>query len=416
MRPEETQALGELAAGAVTGVAAHARELHEGIADRAFNAVGPGGAGVRVAHDTIARGVYAGVEGSLGALLRAGARAASAMTPPDAPSIQQSPAGRIAVGALNGAFGDALRRQRNALALEMTLRRSGNDLDLSRGALSAAFPDATPRLAVFAHGLCQSDDSWWLGQSAHRPYGARLEAELGYTPLFVRYNTGLHVSENGRELDRILDEVYAMWPVPVQEIALIGHSMGGLVARSACHYGASRAWSTKVRHLFTLGTPHRGAPLEQLANATSAALRLAPETRPFASVLNRRSAGIKDLRYGYLVDEDWFGHDCDAFLRRTGHEIPFLESADHYFICATVSRSPDAPLGRIVGDLLVLPSSAWAHGGRGELKRFPIEHYQHVGAVNHFELLNHPAIYEQLRRWISGRSAPPPGAAGDQRP
>jgi hypothetical protein len=148
MRPEETEALGELAAGAVTGVATHARELHEGIAQRAFNAVGPGGAGVRVAHDTIARGVYAGVQGSLGALLRAGARAAGAMTPPDAPSIQQSPAGRIAVGALNGAFGDALRRQRNALALEMTLRRPGNDLELSRAPDAALRPPARPGISA----------------------------------------------------------------------------------------------------------------------------------------------------------------------------------------------------------------------------------------------------------------------------
>ena len=182
---------------------------------------------------------------------------------------------------------------------------------------------------------------------------------------------------------------------------LIGHSMGGLVARSACHYGADSACVAKVRHVFTLGTPHRGAPLEQAANAASAALARLPETRPLASALNLRSSGIKDLRYGYLVDEYWLDQDSDAYLRNTSREIPFLPTARHYFVCATLTREPDAAVGRIIGDLLVLQPSAWAHEGRGKRLRFPIEHYYHVGGANHFDLLNHPAIYEQIRRWLA---------------
>jgi pimeloyl-ACP methyl ester carboxylesterase len=339
--------------------------------------------------------------------VRAGAIAASSMRPPDAPSIEQAPAGRVAVGALNGAFGDMLRRRRNALAVETTLRRAGRDVALNRDSLAAAFPFVTSRLAVFAHGLCETDDAWMLGGARSVPYGYRLQAELGYTPLYIRYNTGLHISENGRELDRMLGRIIAAWPVDVHEIALIGHSMGGLVARSACHYGAGSDWTAKVRHVFTLGAPHRGAPLEQVANAASAALALVPETRPFARALNLRSAGVKDLRYGYLVDEDWLGHDCDAFLRRAAREIPFMPSANHYFVCATLSRSPDAPIGRIIGDLLVLRASAWAHDGRGERMRFPVEHYRHVGGANHFDLLNHPAIYEQIRCWLTSQNALP---------
>jgi hypothetical protein len=126
-----------------------------------------------------------------------------------------------------------------------------------------------------------------------------------------------------------------------------------------------------------------------------------------ARALNLRSAGIKDLRYGYVIDEDWFGHDPDAYLRNTGRQIPFTETANHYFVCATLSRSSDATIARLFGDWLVLRSSAWAHGGRGERMRFPIDHYRHVGGATHFDLLNHPAIYEQLRRWLTGRPALP---------
>jgi hypothetical protein len=114
-----------------------------------------------------------------------------------------------------------------------------------------------------------------------------------------------------------------------------------------------------------------------------------------------RSVGIKDLRYGYVIDEDWLGHDPDGFLGNTGREIPFLDSANHYFVCATVLHDAQAPLSRIVGDLLVLRASAWSHGQRGERMRFPVDQYRHVGGINHFDLLNHPAIYDQIRLWIN---------------
>jgi pimeloyl-ACP methyl ester carboxylesterase len=294
--------------------------------------------------------------------------------------------------------------------VRMSLRNLARDVELTPTALETAFPNATPRLAVFLHGLCETDDAWRIHSDRHVPYGFRLQAELGYTPLFVRYNSGLHVSENGRELARLLAAVTAAWPTNVDEIALVGHSMGGLVSRSASHYGAGSAWSSKVRHVFTLGSPHRGAPLEQLTHRASARLASRPETRSLASALNARSVGIKDLRHGYLVDEDWLGRDPDAFVRNTAREIPFLETANHYFVSATVSRDPDAPVGRIIGDLFVLRSSAWAHGGRGQRLRFPVDRYHHLGAANHFDLLNHPAIYEQIRRWLSGRPGLPASA------
>ena len=220
-----------------------------------------------------------------------------------------------------------------------------------------------------------------------------MEIELGYSPLYLRYNTGRHISESGRELAEQLERLIAAWPTRVDEVVLIGHSMGGLVARSACHYGAGSDCVAKVHHVVTLGTPHQGAPLEQVTNAATAALARLPETRPLARALNLRSSGIKDLRYGYLVDECWLDQDCDAFVRNTSREIPFLPTARHYFICATLSREADAPVGRILGDLLVLQPSAWAHPGRGKRLQFPVENYYHLGGANHFDLLNHPAIY-----------------------
>jgi triacylglycerol esterase/lipase EstA (alpha/beta hydrolase family) len=409
MRPEEVRALGDIAGEAAAGLAVQIGDMHEGIAKRAFRGVGPAAAPVQLAHDRIARAAYGAARGLTRAIVRAGAAAVSAGMPEDAASLAEAPGGRIVVGALNGMFGDRLERRANALALQMTVRRGERDVGLTRAELGRAFPDAAAKVAVFVHGLCETDDAWKLGGARHVPYGFRLQVELGYTPLFIRYNTGRHISDNGREFARLLDELVAGWPRDIHEIALIGHSMGGLVSRSACHYGAGSGWATKVRHVFTLGAPHLGAPLEQLANRASVALARLPETRGLAKALNLRSSGIKDLRYGYLVEEDWLEIDCDAFLRKAACEIPFPATANHYFVCATLARERDAPVSRIIGDMLVLPASAWHHEGRGKRLRFPVDHYRHVGGANHFDLLNHPAIYEQIRRWLSSRRALPPG-------
>ena len=410
MRREEIAALGELAGEAAAGATRQIHEMHTGIAGRVWSRVGPVSLPVRVAHDRIAHGAYTAAGELTRSVVRAGAHAASRAQSSDAPSIERSPAGRLVVSALNGAFGDMLTRRHNALALRMAVRQRGRDLDLSRAELRAAYPNAKPRLAVFVHGLCETDDAWMLGAGRHVPYGHRMEIELGYTPVYLRYNSGRHISENGRELAALLERLVANWHEPVHEVVLIGHSVGGLVARSACHYGAGTTCVDKVRHVFTLGTPHRGAPLEQAANAASVALARLPETRPLARAMNLRSAGIKDLRYGYLTDECWMDQDCDAFLRNTSREIPFPPTTRHYFICATLTREADAPAGRIIGDLLVLQPSAWAHEGRGRRMRFPIEHYHHLGGANHFDLLNHPAIYAQMRRCLGSQRALPAGA------
>jgi pimeloyl-ACP methyl ester carboxylesterase len=412
MRPDEIAGLGDLAGDAAAGATRQIHELHNGIAGRVWRRVGPASLPVRIAHDRIARRAYAAAGELTRAVVRAGAHAAGASLAPDSPSVQRSPAGRALVSALNGAFGDTLERQRNALALPMAFRRGGRDLELSSEELAGAYPNAKPRLAVFVHGLCETDDAWKLGAARHVPYGHRMEIELGYSPLHLRYNTGRHISENGREFADTLERLIAEWPVSVDEVVLIGHSMGGLVARSACHYGARSECIAKVRHVITLGTPHHGAPLEQVTNAASVALARLPETRPLARALNIRSSGIKDLRYGYLVDECWSGQDGDAFLRDTSDEIPFLQTARHYFICATLTREADAAVGRIIGDLLVLQPSAWAHPGRSRRMRFPIEHYFHVGGANHFDLLNHPAIYAQIRRCVSSQRALPAPLGG----
>ncbi len=413
MRSQELVATGDVAAEGLSGLMRHIHDMHGGIAERVFWAVGlgvPAARPIRAAHDALADAVYGGVATAGANAVRSGARAIERVRAQEGPPVDASLRGRLAVGALNGAFGDALHRRGNALALPMAVRVDGEIVPPERSSLAAAFPTASPRLAVFLHGLCETEDAWRLYAQRNRPYGDRLRETLGVTPVYVRYNTGRHISENGRELTALLAALEREWPVEVSEIALIGHSMGGLVARSATHYGAGSDAVAKVRHVVSLGSPHHGARLERLAHAAGAAAGRLPETRALANALRSRSVGIRDLYHGYLVDEDWQDYDPEAFLVAAGREIPFLATATHLFVAATVTRDPEAPLGRAFGDLLVSRPSAWAQR-KHERVRFPLDNYRHVGGATHLDLLNHPAVGEQLVKWLVPRPALPAAAA-----
>jgi pimeloyl-ACP methyl ester carboxylesterase len=370
-------------------------QIQQAISGRVFRAVGPGATLVRPVHQAITQGVYRGLgAGTRAAGLAAGAVAGRRSGPP----MSSTRGGSAVIAAITALTGDTLEEEGSPLAQPMALRVKGEPVPLEPDALAAAFPNATPHVVVFLHGLMETEFSWGTGET----YGTRLERDLGYTPMTVRYNSGLHISQNGRCLSELMDELVAAWPVEVEGIALVGHSMGGLVARSACHRGAEdgAAWAQLVKTSVSLGTPHLGAPLEQAVHYLSAGLARLPETRPLANFLRRRSGGIRDLRQGSLVDEDWRDCDPDALKAAACAEIPLLEGATHCFISATVTRSDRHPVGRLIGDALVLKPSAT---GRGRTRRIPFEEEfgMHLGGAHHFALLNHPAVYEKLRAWLA---------------
>jgi pimeloyl-ACP methyl ester carboxylesterase len=401
-RADELRGLVRLGFAELRGATGGIGGVHRAIADRAFGASGPAAAPVRTLHDAISSGVYVIIAGAMRLTGMAADVGLGRRVVEDGRALSRSPRGALAIGAINGLIGDALHRERSDLQEPMSVRVGGHPVVLESGALATAFPDATGRLAVFVHGLMESEFSWrYRARESGATYGTHLRRELGFTPIEVRYNTGRHISENGRSLADLLDELVRAWPVEVERIALIGHSMGGLVARSACHIGAERgeAWVARVSHSVSLGSPHLGAPLAQGVHWASAALAAVPETRPFANFLRRRSAGIRDLRQGSLVDADWRDLDPDALRAQACREVPLLEGATHCFVAATLTRSPRHPAGRVLGDCLVLQSSA---SGRSRTRRIPFkaEHGMHLGGTHHLALLNHPAVYERLRQWL----------------
>src|SRR5829696_522032 len=340
---DEVRSLARLAFGELGDAAAGLYGFHRAVAGRAFRATGPGGAPARVVHDAIAERIYGGVAGAfrlIGSVADAGLRRRRVG---DGRALSSTPRGALVVGALSGLVGDRLEREGSDLHHPMAARVAGRPVAIEPEALRAAYPDATGLLVVFLHGLMESEFAWRVGAGPDgATYASRMREELGFTPLELRYNTGRHISESGLELADLLDGVMTSWPCDVDRVALVGHSMGGLVARSACHQAAERgdAWVRRVRHVVSLGSPHMGAPLAQGVHWASAALHAPPESRPLASLLRRRSAGIRDLRHGSLVDADWKDCDPDALRARACREIPLLEGATHCFVAATVTGNP----------------------------------------------------------------------------
>jgi hypothetical protein len=382
---------------AVGGMAA----THGAIADRAFRGVGPTAAPVRAVHDAIALAAWGGVRAGGGMLGRAATEALSARRERDRPALSRHAAGAAGLAVLAGLVGDSLHTDGSPLAPPMSLRVDGEAVPPLPEALAATFTAATARVCVFLHGLMESEFVWGVDGDGRETYGSALDRELGFTPLYVRYNTGRHISENGRELSALLQAIVAGWPVPMIDLVLIGHSMGGLVARSACHQGERQGagWVSLVRHTVSLGTPHHGAPLPRAVHVADAALHAVPETRALGGLLRRRSAGIRDLRHGSLVDEDWRGRDPHALRSAAVAEVPLLAGATHCFVSAVVTRSASHPLGRLLGDMLVLPASA---EGRERSSRlgFSDAHGLRLAATHHLALLRHPRVRAQLGTWL----------------
>jgi triacylglycerol lipase len=308
-----------------------------------------------------------------------------------------------AISVLNGAIGDALATRRNSLEIPMAFHDDDGPLALERDALVAALPGATGRLCVLVHGLGVNERFWRYPDQPALDYGRLLQRDLGYTAFYLRYNTGLHISENGRRLAALMERLVHAYPRRVKEVTLIGHSMGGLVVRSACHYGveAGHGWPNAVVRTFALGSPHQGAPLEQVAHLAAGLLGMIPHpvARVPATVIKGRSAGVKDLRYGYTHDDDWTGHDPDAMLRNLRRALPLLPRASHHVIAGSLSHDPQHWVTWLLGDALVRVTSA--HGdSRRPARRIPFATRNRtvIAGVAHNPLAYSAAVYDEIRR------------------
>ncbi|EXI68516.1 MAG TPA: hypothetical protein PK440_18035 [Candidatus Accumulibacter phosphatis] len=388
---------------AVQQTTARVREMHHAIANRSFSVLrrvpflsGPTKI-VQIAHDGIVAGVYQAIHHTSGVVLDAAAMIEERRS-------RQAPAqepGRLATrvhSALNGVFGDHLAATDNHLAIAMTLRHAGAALTLDGDSLLAALPDAGRRLCVFIHGLACDESAWRprsasAGGAAEVDFARQLQTDLGYTPLHVRYNSGLPISRNGGELAAVLERLIAAWPQVDREMIIMGHSMGGLVAIAACEHAAAAGmnWPQATRMLICLGAPQLGSPLERLGHFVTSALQVSKVTVPLARIAAARSQGIQDLRQGPGATQAHpaAGHIAYRFLGGS-----LAEDVEHRF-------------GRLLGDGLVTLGSATAQAMADDVQTAAL------GRLGHMALLTDARVYRQIAEWVAALDDPAAAAADD---
>ncbi|MDI6797616.1 MAG: alpha/beta fold hydrolase [Desulfatibacillaceae bacterium] len=310
---------------------------------------------------------------------------------------------------LNGIAGDYIADRKSHLATPMAFYKDGEPLALAPDELQNRLERISPVVCVFLHGLCCTEKVFSFGNNPNNNYGEMLQRELGITPLFVRYNSGLHISQNGKMLSSLLEELVAAYPIPIKEFVLVGHSQGGLIIRSACYQAHKEeiTWAKKVSRTFLLAPPQEGSWLEKNVNALCAILKaskLAP-LKFIAGFLDHRSAAIKDLRHGYLLDEQWQSHAPGAVFAKAQRPVPWLAGAAHHVIAGTLTKDPGHVLSLLLGDSLVRIPSARGKKMSG-LSNGPVR-WHLVAGTGHMALARSLDVYRIIFESLVPREVSP---------
>ena len=391
----DLRGLSRLAIDATTGVTGLIEAMHTDIARLPTGLSGPVGSVVSGITGLVYRGIHA--------VTRAAGDGIDLALAQLAPTLGDVPASRrreAIVAALNGVLGDHLADTGNPLAIPMQVRTEGRPVDLTSEGVAAAFPQPRAKIVLLVHGLCMNDLQWTRRAHCH---GTELARHLGYTPVYLRYNTGRHIALNGRALSALLDALIAAWPVPLDDLDIVAHSMGGLIVRSAYHYGtvAGHGWRSRLRKLVFLGTPHHGAPLERAGHRLHRFVARTPYVGPFARLGAIRSAGITDLRHGSVLDEDGQRRDRFAHGRDTRQPVPLPQGVRCFAVAATRGTSASDVRSRLVGDGLVpIPSALGHHEDARLALAFPAAHQWIAYDTSHFGLLDR-TVYDRIRDWLA---------------
>ena len=355
--------------------------MHRAIAGKTFGAlkqlpvVSLPAALVESVHDAISSGIHASVRLGNRGLMGLAGEAEQAFNRDAVPGSRE----RKLRAAINGVFGDHLAAHGEALATPMQLFGRGQSTPLDLATLE--IPHG--RVCVFLHGLACDEHCWAPAADSEEPdYGVRIQADFGYTPIYLRYNTGLTIPENGTgfaEQMRVLCEARPN----IDEIVLIGHSMGGLVARSALRCSHGSTWQARTRMLVCLGSPQLGSPLERLGAITNRVLDSFDITAPIGAIAARRSAGIRNLH--------------DGLGDGSGEDPPHVELR---FLGATIADDADSAFGQLVGDGLVTPGSALADPPAANVAT------AQLGGLGHMGMLHEARCWQQIRSWLAEGLAP----------
>ncbi|MGK0448767.1 MAG: pimeloyl-ACP methyl ester carboxylesterase [Polaribacter sp.] len=314
--------------------------------------------------------------------------------------IKDSDKKEIILSVLNGVIGDYLEEKENPLKITMQFRYQSKTLAIDPKSIKAAYPKVNGKILLMIHGSCMNDLQWTRKDHNH---GKIIATELNKTPIYLKYNSGLHISSNGKNLNNLLEELVKNWPVPIEEIVIIAHSMGGLVSRSALYYGEKnqKKWTKHVKKIVFLGTPHHGSYVERTGNYLDLILESIHYAKPFARLGKIRSAGVTDLRYGNLIDEDWKDDNRFEIKNDKRRNIQLSKQIEFYTIAAVIGNETTSLSTQILGDTLVdVKSALGQHKNPDKNLNFKKENIWISYDSNHLDLISNPKILNKIKVWL----------------
>lgn len=314
--------------------------------------------------------------------------------------IKPSDKKEVLSAVLNGVIGDYLEEKENPLKITMQFRNHSKAIQIDSKSLKTAYPNLNGKILLMIHGSCMSDVQWTRKDHNH---GEVIAKELNKTIVYLNYNSGRHISTNGKNLNELLEKLSENWPVPIEELNIITHSMGGLISRSAIYYGhkKSKNWTKSLKNIVFLGTPHHGSHVERVGNYLDLILKSIPYAKPFARLGKIRSAGVTDLRYGNLVDEDWKNSDRFELKGDQRQHIPLPENIEFYAVAAVIGKETNPTSTQILGDTLVSVKSALGkHKNPEKNLNFKKKNIWIAYDSNHLDLLSNPKILDKLKVWL----------------
>lgn len=329
---------------------------------------------------------------------------------------------------------------------QMAFRSEFQDLDADQvlAPLAPVFGKSRPiDIALLVHGLLVDEQNWTLGSS---PFPDQIRKYLGWAPVMVRYNSGQHIWKNGALLaDRIV-ELYDTFGPRLGRIRIIGHSMGGLVSRSAVEHLRRRNHSAlnHIDRLFLLATPNHGADLERLGHAFEYLLSTAEEApktaagmfrrvirrggakvglkfevvtaaaemvsvitgMPFRSILSvvaARSDGMRDVRFGYMTREESesAAHDHDRFMLNHRRPLPPPAHVRVYTVAGSLWPDVGAQPSRLRTDGLVSVASAAGVGEEfDDLQALRSGRHAELPLLVHQLVASSPRTMARIREWV----------------
>lgn len=306
-----------------------------------------------------------------------------------------------------GLFKNSRSNKKNFFNIDMSLRVDGEDVSPTQLNLPLRFQEKSKKIILFVHGLMDDEKCWQRPKEEGPAFGKLFEEKTNHIVLYIRYNTGLHISTNGKKLNKILNRLELLYGDHFNEIDLVGHSMGGLILRSTGHYGEKEfsPWIPKLKSVFLISVPSYGSFVEQFANATSFFLSKFYffHVGWIGKVIDLRSDGIKDLRLGYMVDEDW---DHPTRTNKPFHfkrtPITPIKSVKYHLILGNMGKTESSIVGKVLGDGMVHKKSAIGksffmdtdpiHDG-STLKEF--------SSTGHISILNKPEVFEYISKLIN---------------